>query len=79
MSGSTPTLIPRPALFPPLIFLTPQPPAPIALPRHTRVNGRMHNFRDLAKEMEDLSAEEDELEDMVLSFSYCRSFFILFI
>ena len=62
MSGATPTLLPRRPNFP---LLLPQPPQPhlIPLPKR-RVYSHINAFRDLQREMDDLSDEENELEDL---------------
>lgn len=63
MSVATPTLLPRAPKFP---HLLPKPPQPHPVPlSHERVYGHLNAFRDLQKEMDDLSDEETELEDIV--------------
>ncbi len=63
MSGATPTLIPSPFLFPPLLPNIPRP-FTVPLPRR-RVYRHLNAFRDLGREMDDLSDEENELDDEV--------------
>ncbi|KAJ3507273.1 hypothetical protein NLJ89_g6397 [Agrocybe chaxingu] len=66
MSGATPTLIPREPIFP---LLLAKPPQPHVMPlSKRRVYGRMNLVRDLQREMDDLSDEENELEDLVCIF-----------
>ncbi|KAF4615413.1 hypothetical protein D9613_002718 [Agrocybe pediades] len=62
MSGSTPTLIPRDPHFPRLLPKVPQP-HPVPLPKH-RFYGHMTAYRDIHREMDDLSDEENELDDI---------------
>ncbi|KAH7923483.1 hypothetical protein BV22DRAFT_1015373 [Leucogyrophana mollusca] len=62
MSILTPTLIPRPPLIP-LVLPNPPQPNPAPLPKANRYPGRMNNRRDLQREMDDLSDEENELEE----------------
>ncbi|KAG6833066.1 hypothetical protein H0H87_011810 [Tephrocybe sp. NHM501043] len=65
MSVATPTLIPRYRKFP---YLLPKPPQPHPVPlSYRRVYGNLNAVRDLQREMEDLSDEENELEDINLS------------
>ncbi|KAI9508271.1 hypothetical protein F5148DRAFT_1284213 [Russula earlei] len=65
MSVATPTVLPRPPLFPTLLPRPRQPyPTPLATPGRRR--GRLILTRDLAQEMDDLSNEEAELEDSTL-------------
>lgn len=64
MSVATPTLLPRPPKFPHLLPKPPQP-HPIPLPKRVRAYGRLNAIRDLQREMDDLSDEENELEDIV--------------
>jgi len=63
MSGATPTLIRRESKFPPLIPKPPQP-HPIPLPKRRGVYANLNQVRDLQREMDDLSDEETELEDL---------------
>ncbi|KAK2459700.1 hypothetical protein APHAL10511_008345 [Amanita phalloides] len=64
MSVATPTLLQRPLKFP---LLLPKPPQPHPLPLSPRrVYGHHHAVRDLQREMDDLSEEENELEDINL-------------
>ncbi|KAI0042695.1 hypothetical protein FA95DRAFT_1609991 [Auriscalpium vulgare] len=65
MSVATPTVIPRPPLFPTLLPRPPQP-HPIPLPRPGRAPDRINTRRDLVQEMDDLSDEEAELEEITL-------------
>ncbi|KAH9975167.1 hypothetical protein BJV74DRAFT_798835 [Russula compacta] len=65
MSVATPTVLPRPPLFPTLMPRPRQPyPTPLAVPG--RRAGRLILRRDLVQEMDDLSDEEAELEDNML-------------
>jgi len=64
MSGATPTLIRREFKFPPLLARPPQP-HPIPLPKRRYGGGNLNQVRDLQREMDDLSDEENELEDLV--------------
>lgn len=57
MSTLTPTLIPPAPEFPILLPAPPPPPAPLAK-------------RNLQREMDDLSDEENELEDLVRACSF---------
>ncbi|CAA7271525.1 unnamed protein product [Cyclocybe aegerita] len=62
MSGATPTLIPREPIFP---LLLAKPPQPHVMPlSKRRVYGHLNQVRDLQREMDDLSDEENELEDL---------------
>jgi len=63
MSVATPSVLPRPLIFPHLLPKPPQP-HPTPLPKHGRVYGHLNARRDLQREMEDLSDEENELEDI---------------
>jgi hypothetical protein len=64
MTVATPTVLPRPPLFPTLMPRPQQPyPTPLAIPG--RQAGRLIPRRDLVQEMDDLSDEEAELEDSV--------------
>lgn len=62
MSGATPTLIPRESIFPRLLPKPPQP-HPVPLGRR-RVYTSVNAFRDFQREMDDLSDEENEVEDL---------------
>ena len=65
MSVATPTILQRPLKFPDLL---PRPPQPHPLPlSRRRVYGQLNAVRDLQREMDDLSDEENELEDIVRS------------
>lgn len=65
MSVATPTVLPRPPLFPTLMPPPHQPyPTPLAVPG--RRMGRLVLRRDFVQEMDDLSEEEAELEDNTL-------------
>lgn len=63
MSTATPTVLPRSPLFP---HLLPKPPQPhtTPLPRHDQRVGRFNSRRDLQREMDDLSDEEEEFDDI---------------
>jgi len=62
---ATPTLLSREPKFPHCLPKPPQPhPMPLS-PRH--VYGHLNAVRDLQREMDDLSDEENELEDLVRS------------
>lgn len=66
MSGATPTLIPRDPRFPRLL---PKPPQPHLVPlRKDRLYEHMNASRDIQREMDELSEEENELEELVRSF-----------
>ncbi|KAG1724758.1 uncharacterized protein EDB91DRAFT_120716 [Suillus paluster] len=66
MPVTSPTLVPRPPLLP---LVLPRAPLvlPTPLPKLDRYPGRMDNRRDLQREIEDLSDEENELEDANLA------------
>ena len=70
MPVTSPTLVPRPPILPLVLPRAPQV-NPSPLPKLDRYPGRMDIRRDLQREIEDLSDEENELEDAV------RAFFIL--
>ncbi|KAK7059622.1 hypothetical protein R3P38DRAFT_2836886 [Favolaschia claudopus] len=64
MSVATATILPRPLHFPRLLPRAPGiDPAP--LPLQGKTYGRLNASRNLSREMDDLSDEENELEDMV--------------
>ncbi|KAF9269836.1 hypothetical protein L218DRAFT_993823 [Marasmius fiardii PR-910] len=67
MSVATPTVLPRPQVFPRLL---PDPPHPHPVPLPAPGKGHYGNLkarRDLQREMNDLSDEEKELEDLNIS------------
>ncbi|ESK93345.1 hypothetical protein Moror_14499 [Moniliophthora roreri MCA 2997] len=67
MSVMTPTVLPRPQVFPRLLPHLPQPHV-LPLPNSTKGNyGKMKERRDLQREMNELSDEEKELEDINIS------------
>lgn len=69
---ATPTVLPRPPLFPTLLPRQQQPyPTPLAIPG--RRVGKLILRRDLVQEMDDLSDEEAELEDSVRTTSLLLS------
>ncbi|KAF5331111.1 hypothetical protein D9619_005951 [Psilocybe cf. subviscida] len=62
MAAATPTLIPRESVFPRLL---PRPPQPHPVPlTDRRVYTRVNVFRDLQREMDDLSDEENEINNV---------------
>jgi len=67
----SPTLLRQPLHYPRLLP-KPNPPYPSPLPRK-RVYSNLNDIRDLQREMDDLSDEENELEDLV------RCYFIFII
>lgn len=71
------TLLRQPLHFP---HLLPKqiPPHPIPVPRK-RVYAHMNAVRDLQREMDDLSDEENELEDIVCSTHAFLSFKMLIV
>lgn len=64
MSIVSPTLIPREPVVP---LVLPKAPhfGPTPLPKRDRFHGRFNTRRDLQREMDDLSDEENDLEDCV--------------
>ncbi|KIJ69122.1 hypothetical protein HYDPIDRAFT_23979 [Hydnomerulius pinastri MD-312] len=62
MSIASPTLIPRPPIIP---LVLPKAPhvGPTPLPKADRFQGRINHRRDWLREADDLSEEEDDLED----------------
>ena len=72
MSGATATLLPSKPIFPLLLPKPPQP-TPAPLPKR-RVYGHLNAFRDLLREMDDLSDEENEVDDEV-SNAFCIPLF----
>jgi hypothetical protein len=81
MSGATPTLIPRKPLYPRIL---PHPPVPHAIPMplpRRRCYRTLNTFRDIFSEMDDLSDEENELDDEVSTrpiqfWSFLRNFLV---
>ena len=74
---ASPTLIPRSPVFPRLLPLPPRPhPIPPA-PSFQR-RERFINYRDIWREMEELSGEEDAVEDQVCTVSLCLKPVLLF-
>lgn len=65
MSAATPTLIPRGGHFPALLPPVPSRGEPKPPTFRGRSDGRINMVRDLAKEMDDLSDEEAEIEGLV--------------
>lgn len=65
MSAATPTLIPRGGHFPALLPPVPSRGEPKPPTFRGRSDGRINAVRDLAREMEDLSDEEVEVEGLV--------------
>ena len=65
MSAATPTLIPRGGHFPALLPPVPSRGEPRPPTFRGRSDGRINTVRDLAREMEDLSDEEAEVEGLV--------------
>jgi len=65
MSAATPTLIPRGGHFPALLPPVPSRGEPKPPTFRGRSDGRINAVRDLAREMEDLSDEEAEVEGLV--------------
>ena len=65
MSGGTPTLIPRKPIYPAIL---PHPPVANAIPMpppKKRCYRGLNSFRNIFNEMDDLSDEENELDDEV--------------
>lgn len=72
MSVATPTLIPREPIFPRLLPSAPQTQV-LSLPKSNPTDPpgsytHLNAWRNLQREMDDLSEEESELEDLVRSF-----------
>ncbi|KIJ69121.1 hypothetical protein HYDPIDRAFT_164771 [Hydnomerulius pinastri MD-312] len=65
MSIASPTLIPRPPVIP---LVLPKAPhvGPTPLPKADRFQGRINHRRDLLREADDLSEEENDLEDCII-------------
>jgi hypothetical protein len=59
-----PTIIPKPPVWPRLLAPVPKK-HPIPIPKHRHVYENLNYYRDLQKEMDDLSEEENEIEDQV--------------
>ena len=70
----SPTLLRQPLHYPRLLP-KPNPPYPSPLPRK-RVYSNLNDIRDLQREMDDLSDEENELEDLVRSYFYYHPLFL---
>ena len=70
MSTATPTLIPRGPIFPNVLPMAPQPHtvphAPYGYP-----SSRIARRRELQREMNDLSEEEGEMEELVCTKEIC--------
>ena len=64
MSVAAPTILPRSPILPNLLPRPPEP-HPLPLPRYGQTPRRFNEVRDLVREMEDLSSEEEELEEIV--------------
>jgi hypothetical protein len=65
MSVFSPTILPAPPIFPRLLPLPPKTqPKPVP-PEKVAHYGRFRARRDLQKEMDDLSEEENEMEELV--------------
>ena len=69
MSVATPTVLPRSPAFPRLLPRPPQP-HPLHPTRDGRSRGRLRPARDWVQDMDDLSEEEDELEDLVSDYFF---------
>jgi hypothetical protein len=68
MTTATPTVLPRSKLFPNLLPRAPLAPGcPTPLPPSDHVPHRMNDRRDIWREMEQLSEEEAELEELACS------------
>ena len=70
----SPTLLRQPLHYPRLLP-KPNSPYPSPLPRK-RVYSNLNDIRDLQREMDDLSDEENELEDLVRSYFYYHPLFL---
>lgn len=66
---TTSTLIPQFPFFPNFLPSPPKP-HPKPLPQLGRAPKRVNDYRDLFQELEDLSEEETEIEDIVSPFFY---------
>ncbi|KAH9484120.1 hypothetical protein JR316_0003600 [Psilocybe cubensis] len=62
MSGARPTLLAHEPYFPRLLPKPPQP-HPVPLPKEP-IYGHLNAYRDIQREMDDLSDEEHELEEL---------------
>lgn len=72
MSVASPTVLPRSPIFPRLLPLPPHPhPIPPAPSMQRRE--RFINYRDLLREMEELSDEENAVDDQVRSHAFDAS------
>ena len=64
MSVASPTVLPRGPHFPALLPKPPQP-HPLPLPQYGQQRLRLSQARDLNREMDELSEEENAVEDQV--------------
>ncbi|KAG2100195.1 uncharacterized protein F5147DRAFT_839271 [Suillus discolor] len=73
MPITSPTLVPRPPIIPVVLPRAPQV-NPTPLPKLDRHPGRMDTRHDLQREIDDLSDEENELEDSESRVPVARSY-----